>query len=332
VKLFDGFLNRWREQQDSEYGMANMKVLVLGGAGFIGSHIVDRLVALGHTVRVFDLPNISTGNLERSIQSVELKGGDFNNINDISSALKGMEVVIHLVCTTLPGPSNENPVYDVESNIIGTLNLLEKARQKGVRKIVFASSGGTVYGIPEYLPIPETHQTNPICSYGITKLAIEKYMALYRHLHGMDHTILRLGNPYGERQRTEGIQGVVAVFLGKVLRGEPIKIWGDGTVARDYFYVQDLVSAFIKVIELETPSTVYNIASGSAHSLMDILTLIHKITGKRPHVEFLHGRKLDVPISCLDIGLASTELGWQPVVPLAEGMARTWEWLKANVR
>jgi UDP-glucose 4-epimerase len=309
-----------------------MKVLVLGGAGFMGSHIVDRLVSKGHDVRVFDLPNISTRNLEKSVRSIELLGGDFNNINDISSALEGMKVVIHLVCTTLPGPSNENPVYDVESNIIGTLNLLEKARQKGVRKIVFASSGGTVYGIPEHLPIPETHQTNPICSYGITKLAIEKYLALYSHLHGMDHIILRLGNPYGERQRTEGIQGVVAVFLGKVLRGQTISIWGDGSVARDYFHIEDVVSAFMKVIELETPSRIYNIASGSAHSLTEILMLIREITGKRPHVEFRHGRKLDVPISCLDINRAKTELGWQPVIPLNEGMARTWDWLKADAR
>jgi UDP-glucose 4-epimerase len=146
-----------------------MRCLVFGGAGFIGSHIVDALIARNHTVRIFDLPRINTLNLKRSIDSVEIFSGDFSNVNDISPALDDVDVVIHLVCTTLPGPSNENPAYDVESNVIGTLNLLKQAVAKGVRKIIFSSSGGTVYGIPQSVPIAETHATNPICSYGITK-------------------------------------------------------------------------------------------------------------------------------------------------------------------
>jgi len=160
-----------------------MHCLVLGGAGFIGSHIVDALVARDHRVRVFDLPNVSTQNLKQCIDSVEIMGGDFNNVNDISVALESVDVVVHLACTTLPGPSNENPTYDVQSNVVGTINLVEKSIQKGVRKIVFASSGGTVYGIPQSLPIPETHRTNPRCSYGITKLTIEKYLSLFHYLY-----------------------------------------------------------------------------------------------------------------------------------------------------
>ena len=307
-----------------------MRCLVLGGAGFIGSHIVDALTARNHTVRIFDLPRINTLNLERSIGSVEILSGDFNNVNDISPALEDIDVVVHLVGTTLPGPSNENPVYDVESNVIGTLNLLKQAVAGGVRKIIFSSSGGTVYGIPQSVPIPETHPTNPICSYGITKLAIEKYLALFHHLYSLDYTILRLANPYGERQRIDGVQGAVGVFLGKTLVGQPITIWGDGSVARDYFYISDLVGAFITAIESDPPSRIYNISGGLAYSLNDILSVIRKMTGMEPEVRYTPGRKLDVPVNCLDIQLAGKELGWQPQISLEEGIARTWEWLKAS--
>jgi UDP-glucose 4-epimerase len=307
-----------------------MYYLVLGGAGFIGSHIVDALVSRGHRVRVFDLPNISTSNLGQCIESIKIISGDFNNINDISRALDGVDVVIHLVCTTLPGPSNENPIYDVSSNVVGTLKLLEKAVQKGVKKIIFASSGGTVYGIPQFLPIPETHETNPLCSYGITKLTIEKYLGLFRQLYNLDYTVLRLGNPYGERQRTDNVQGAIAVFLGKTLRDETITIWGDGTVARDYFFISDLVSAFVRVSESDTKSKIYNIAGGQAHTLDEILSLIREVTNKNPRVKFTPNRMLDVPINCLDISLARDELDWQPEISLKEGIERTWRWLKTS--
>jgi len=192
----------------------------------------------------------------------------------------------------------------VESNVVGTLNLLEKSVKKGVKKIVFASSGGTVYGIPKSLPIPETHQTMPLCSYGITKLTIEKYLALFHRLHNLDYTILRAGNPYGERQRIDSVQGVVTVFLGKRLLNQTINIWGDGSVARDYFYISDLVSAFVRVIESDTKSKIYNIAGGRARSLNDILSVIREVTGLQPVVQYMPGRKLDVLVNCLDIQLA----------------------------
>jgi UDP-glucose 4-epimerase len=310
--------------------MNDMHCLVLGGAGFIGSHIVDGLVARGHRVRIFDLANISTLNLKQSIESVEVLGGDFNNVNDISRALEDVDVVVHLVGTTLPGPSNENPAYDVESNVIGTLNLLKQAVAKGVKKIIFSSSGGTVYGIPRSVPIPETHGTNPVCSYGITKLAIEKYLALFHHLHNLDYTILRLANPYGERQRIDNVQGAVAVFLGKTLLRQPITIWGDGSVARDYFYISDLVNAFLTVIESDPASRIYNIAGGRARSLNDILNVIREVTGLKPEVRYTPARRLDVPVNCLDIQLAKKELGWQPEISWEEGIARTWEWLNKS--
>lgn len=308
-----------------------MNCLVLGGAGFIGSHLVDELVCRGHFVRVFDLPNIATQNLQRSIHSIELVNGDFENISDVLPLLKDIEVVVHLVSTTLPGTSNANPGYDIETNVVGTIRLLEEAAKVGVRKIVFPSSGGTVYGIPLALPISEDHPTNPICSHGIGKLAIEKYLALYQHLYGLDYTVLRFGNPYGPRQRIRSVQGAIAVFLGKVLHDEPITVWGDGTAARDYFYVSDLISACVRVIENETPSKVFNIGSGESTSLAKILSIIRDVTGKEPQVLYTPSRKLDVPVNCLDTNRANTELGWSPQVPLREGIARTWKWLKENI-
>jgi UDP-glucose 4-epimerase len=312
--------------------MGRLRCLVLGGAGFIGSHLVDALVLRGHQVRIFDVPNISTHNLERSLAAVEVVSGDFNNRQDLVGAMKGMDIIFHLVGSTLPGPSNENPAYDVESNVIGTLHLLEGAVQSKIRKIIFASSGGTVYGIPRCLPIPESHPTDPRCSYGITKLAIEKYLALYETLHRLDYTILRPGNPFGERQRINNVQGAVAVFLGRTLLGQPITIWGDGSAARDYFYISDLVAAFMSVAETSPPSRIYNIGSGHAHCLNDILTVIRKVTGLNPEVKYAPGRKLDVPMNCLDIRLAKKELGWQPEVSWEEGIERTWEWLKKSMK
>ena len=243
-----------------------MNCLVLGGAGFIGSNIVAGLVGRGHKVRVLDLPNIDLHNLMECANSIEVMAGNFTNIHDISAALKGIDVVVHLVCSTMPGPSNENPIYDVETNVLGTLNLLEAALQERVKRIIFASSGGTVYGIPEKLPIPETHPTNPICSYGITKLTIERYLALFSHLYDLDYTVLRLGNAYGKGQRTDNVQGAVAVFLGKTLADQIITVWGNGSVVRDYLYIDDLVAAFLKVIESKTMSRIYNIAGGHKYS------------------------------------------------------------------
>jgi UDP-glucose 4-epimerase len=305
-----------------------MNVLVLGGAGFIGSHIIDALVSKGHGVKIFDLANIGKHNLLQCVDSIEIYEGDFSNIQELAHALTGVNVIIHLICTTLPGPSNENPVYDVDTNVIGTLNLLDEAVKKGVKKIIFASSGGTVYGIPKQLPIPETHPTDPICSYGISKLTIEKYLALYQHLHGLDYTVLRLGNPYGERQRISGVQGAIAVFLGNVLFNRPLTIWGDGTVSRDYFHISDLVSAVMCVLEKDTSSKIFNIAGGEAYSLNQIVALMQEVTGKKPDVHFTPVRALDVPVNCLDISRAQKELDWKPIISLKEGIARSWEWLQ----
>lgn len=307
-----------------------MNYLVLGGAGFIGSHIVDALVARGHNVRVFDRFNVSTSNLANVLPHIELITGDFLNESDMSCALQGIDLVVHLISTTLPKTSNDNPVYDVESNVVSTLQLLNLSRQHGVRKIVFFSSGGTVYGPTAACPISEIYATDPICSYGITKLTIEKYLNLYYRLHDLDYVVLRVANPFGERQKATSGQGAIAAFLWKILQGEPIVVWGDGTVARDYFYISDLVSATMAVIERELPSKIYNIGSGIPCSLNELLSVMQTVTGLTPKIQYTPARKLDVPVNYLNISHAEKELGWSPKISLAQGIDRTWSWLENN--
>lgn len=305
-----------------------MNCLILGGAGFIGSHIVDALVIRGHKVRVFDRLNVDTSNLTDALPHIELLRGDFLNESDISCALQDIDLVVHLISTTLPKTSNDNPAYDVESNVVGTLKLLNLSLQHGVKKVVFLSSGGTVYGPSVTCPIAETDATDPVCSYGITKLAIEKYLYLFHHLHDLDYVVLRVANPFGERQNPGSGQGAVAAFLWKFLQEEPIPVWGDGTVARDYFYVSDLVSAILAAIERETPSKIYNIGSGVPRSLNELLSIMQAVTGRTPVIQYSLARKLDVPINFLDISRAQKELHWQPRISIEEGIARTWAWLQ----
>lgn len=304
------------------------RCLVLGGRGFIGSHLVDALLARGHHVRCFDRPHVvPLGEAHLSNPSFELYEGDLVSEADVTEALVGCEVCFHLVSTTLPKSSNADPVFDVESNVLGTVRLLTHAVKSGLNKVIFVSSGGTVYGVPTQLPIPETHPTDPLCSYGISKLAIEKYLGLFNHLHGLDYTVLRIANPYGERQRTHASQGAVAVFLGKVMRGEPVEIWGDGSVVRDYIHIDDVVSALLAALDREGKERVFNIGSGRGVSLNEMLDVIEKVTKRKTIRRYVAGRAFDVPASVLCIERARNTLGWSPQVEFEHGLARITEWL-----
>lgn len=284
--------------------------LVLGGAGFIGSHLVDGLKAAGHQVRVFDRPH------------------EFLDPADLGRALPGAEFVFHLISTTVPKDSNDNPALDIESNIAGTARLLELLRQHQPKRLVFISSGGTVYGVPRATPIGESHPTDPISSYGIHKLAIEKYLHMNHALYGLDYRILRVSNAYGERQRTEKAQGAVAVFLERALRGQPIEIWGDGAVVRDYVYVGDIVAAFLKVMDYRGAERIFNIGYGRGVSLNELVDAMAKVIGQRPAVKYTAARRFDVPANVLDTTLAQRELGWRPGTPLGAGLRRTYEWMR----
>jgi UDP-glucose 4-epimerase len=305
-----------------------MRCLVLGGTGFVGSHIVELLKKTGHSVSLL----ARNPRCDWSPPSeVECIWGDWNNAQQLERALVDSEVVIHLIGTTRPATSNTNMAADVQDNLASTLQLLEACRRQGVRRVVFASTGGAIYGIPQYLPIDEDHPTQPTSSYGIVKLAIEKYLHLFYYLHGLEYIVLRGSNPYGERQDLQGVQGVVGVSLGKMARGEPIELWGNGQVIRDYLYVGDLARAFQLAVESDLNHHVFNVGSGHGLSLRELIDEMQVVTGLVPQIIHQPGRSVDVPVNILDTQRIASELGWRPTVALRDGIKQTWDWVQCQV-
>jgi UDP-glucose 4-epimerase len=301
----------------------NKQILVLGGNGFIGSHLVEALASSGARVRVLDRAERSHS---RPVRGVDYRFADFDDAASLAESLTDVELVIHLISTTVPGTANLDPVADIEGNLIGTVRLLQQMRDLGVHKILFLSSGGTVYGSTRTLPIPEDHTLHPISSYGIVKVAIENYIAMHCALHGLRALVLRVSNPYGPRQGHLGVQGVIATFAQRLRDGEAIKIWGDGSTVRDYLYISDLVRFMVEALRKDL-SGVYNVGSGRGSSVMDILSIVSEVSGISPQVQFLPARGFDLKTVVLDISKARTELGWAPTVSLREGCRRYWSWL-----
>ena len=308
-----------------------MRCTVFGGGGFIGSAIAEQLLGDGHSVRVFERPRVMPYRIFAAGERMEWVTGDFSSSHDMGGALDGADAVFHLVSATLPKSSNDDPIFDVQGNLISTLQLLNQMVAHNIRRIIFISSGGTVYGTPSYLPIDERHPTNPEVSYGITKLAIEKYLLLYQKMHGIKVTILRVANPFGMRQRIETAQGAVAVFLHRALRGQPIEIWGDGNVTRDYIYVTDVAAAFTAALTYEGSASIFNISSGQGTSLNELISSISDIVGVPVERRYLPGRVFDVKTSVLSNELARNELGWAPKFALNPAIALTANWYREQL-
>lgn len=305
--------------------MSGERCLVLGGAGFMGSPLVDLLARSGFRVRVFDLPGCGSSS-PAQLSEIEFVPGDFVR-DKLDAVVAGCEYVFHLIGTTVPTSSNRSPVFDVESNVVGSLRLLEACVRARVRKVVFASSGGTVYGEPQSESIPETHSTEPRSSYGITKLTVEKYLALFHHLHKLDYTVLRMGNVYGPRLPVKGEQGVVGFFLARLKHGQPLVVYGDGQVARDYVYVEDVARALRAAMAQTSPFRVFNIGSGVGTTLNEMVDWLEKVSGRSAQVLREPGRPSDVRANVLDVSRAREHLNWQPSVSLEDGLRRTWKWI-----
>jgi len=304
-----------------------MKITIFGGGGFIGSTIADRLLEEGHDLRIFERPRVEPYRKFSGADKIEWITGDFSSTHDVSAAIEGVDAVMHLVSTTLPKNSNDDPVYDVQSNIVATLQMLNAMAAQGVSKIIFISSGGTVYGNPQYLPIDEKHPADPLVSYGITKLTIEKYLQIFERAHGIRAISLRVANPYGERQRIETAQGAVGVFLHHALKGIPIEIWGDGSVTRDYIHISDVAEAFVKALEYQGEKRIFNISSGTGTSLTELVAMLEGVLGKPVECRYLQARPFDVRASVLSNALAREELKWAPKTSMPEGLKRTAEWM-----
>ena len=304
------------------------RLVVLGGCGFIGSHLCRELVSEGRRVRVFDKLYAGRNLIRDLAGEIEVVEGDAARVDDVLAALEGAETVFHLVHTTVPGSSMADPSYDVESNVAASVRWLSKIGQTSVRRIIFISSGGTVYGIPQRNPIDEQHPTDPISSYGITKLALEKYVAMYAAAAGIDYLILRPSNVYGEGQRLQIGQGVIGVLIDRALRGQELEVWGTGDSLRDYIYIADFIGAVRSLLTYTGSHRIFNVSRGKGHSVQDILEILQRQLGRLPEIKYKPARGFDVPANILDASLLRAEVGWEPLFSLEEGVARVVQWLR----
>jgi UDP-glucose 4-epimerase len=306
-----------------------MKVLVTGGAGFIGSHLVDRLVQEGHEVIIVD--NLVTGkrrNINRAarfykqdIQSWRLERV-FRN--------ERPNVVMHLAAQMDVRKSVEDPMFDAQVNILGTLNVLQQAVKHGVRKVVFSSSGGAIYGEQEMYPAPESHVTKPLSPYGLSKLCGEQYLSYYQRSSGLQVVSLRYANVYGPRQDPEGEAGVVAIFIQKMLNNEQAVINGNGRQTRDFVFVEDVVEANLAVMGPETQGT-YNVGTGAETSINDLFRILVQHTGST--CKEVHGpaKKGEQARSVIDNTRLRHELSWEPKGELSEGLKKTVEYFRERL-
>jgi UDP-glucose 4-epimerase len=305
-----------------------MRVLVLGGSGFLGSHIVDEFLREKHDVTVYDL---YPERFRRSPRGIKFVTGDFGNVGALDELISsGFDGVIHCVSTTTPKSSNESPEFDIQSNVIGTLNLLDICARRDIGKLVFLSSGGTVYGdIGKLDLVDETHAVRPMCSYGVSKLAIEHYLEVYKHLRGLNYVALRLSNPYGERQSPLRALGALTVFLHRTLKHQSVEVWGDGSVTRDFIYVRDVARA-VYLATVNPISGVFNVGTGTGLSLRDILSHISNIIGIEPSVTWLASRSFDVPRIVLDATKLRKATDWTSVTSIQDGIEITADWLRRS--
>lgn len=308
-----------------------MDAVVTGGAGFIGSTLVDRLVRDGHHVHVVD--NFSRGRRE-NLAAAENSGRCTVHHADINDAHLARvfaavqpEVVFHLAAQIDVRTSVQRPLADAAVNVLGTINVAEAARKAGARKIVFASSGGAIYGVSDALPLAESAPVKPLSQYGAAKLAAEVYLNTYCQLHGLDCSHLALANAYGPRQDNLGEAGVVAVFANALLRGESTRLFGDGGNTRDYVYVDDITDAFVRAAFYGRPGCRYNVGTGVQTADRDLHTIVAAATGAPDSPEYAPARLGDLRASALDATAARQGLGWTPKVDLTEGVCRTVAYL-----
>lgn len=312
----------------------DVRVLVTGAAGFIGSHLVDRLVADGH--RVTGLDDLSTGKLANLADARRSKDFGFHRFDITSPDLAALverdkpDVVCHLAAQMDVRRSVADPLHDTRVNVLGTVNLLDACLRASVQRVVFASSGGTVYGEPPSIPVSERAALHPASPYGAAKAAGETYVSAYQRLHGMPGVSLRLGNVYGPRQDPHGEAGVVAIFARALLNGKPTTIFGDGTSRRDYVHVEDVVDAFVRCLGGRADGRRLNIGTAVATTVRALHTLVAAAAGVPDAPDFAPVRPGELEAVALDSGAARRALGWEPVADLAEGIGQTVNWVRTH--
>ncbi|HEX9485190.1 MAG TPA: NAD-dependent epimerase/dehydratase family protein [Gemmatimonadaceae bacterium] len=311
--------------------------LITGGAGFIGSHVADRLVAEGWVVHVVD--NLVTGKAEQVPERARLHRLDIRD-GDAAQLVADVkpDALVHLAAQMDVRKSVAEPVFDAETNIVGTLNLLEAVRRHSPRtRVVFSSTGGAIYGDATTPPNRETFEKNPESPYAAAKLAVETYLAYYARIHGLEYAALRYGNVYGPRQDPHGEAGVVAIFCGRLLNGQPLTVFGDGRQTRDYVYVGDVVDATFRAAVQRLPAAglldarAFNVGTGVATDVLQLAEELARAAGVEPHVVHAPERPGEQRTSYLDVRKAREQLGWQPQTSLRDGLAASYEWFAHQV-
>lgn len=306
-----------------------MKILVTGGAGFIASHVAERFLNLGHEVSIID--NLVTGKRENLPAGADFHEVDLTTpaLNDVFAAV-APDVVSHHAAHIDVRRSVADPAYDARMNVLGSLNLLDCCRRHEVNKVIYAGTGGALFGEAEYLPVDEAHPINPISPYGVSKHTVEHYLFAYRTTSGLDYTVLRYPNVYGPRQDPHGEAGVVAIFALQFLRGEQPHIFGDGHKTRDYCYVGDIVAANVLALE-QGSGRLYNLGWGEEVSDLTIYEAVRDAAGSDLPPAYAPARPGEVERVALDASRARAEIGWEPQVRLAEGVARAVEFYRNQV-
>jgi len=310
-----------------------MNIMIYGAAGFIGTNIAlellknpkNKMTLVDSDRKYFICQELTTS------ERVEIKENAFSLDTDFDSLLCGQEIVYHLISSTVPGTSNRGVAEELEANVVVTAKLLDSCVRCGVRRIIFMSSGGTIYGKESKCPLQENLPTYPISSYGIQKVAIEKLLYLYQYLYGLDYKVIRLSNPYGPYQRPNGILGAVTTFVYKALRKEEVKVYGDGTVIRDFIYIDDAVKGILRIAGSGDGSfRTFNLGCGYGTSIREVLDTIHETLGIDFRVKYEEARKVDVPVNFLDVSRYESVFGSLDTVPLSLGVKRTAEFIKKN--
>jgi len=293
----------------------------VGGSGFLGRNLACWLRTRGHPVALVCRTPPAPPHIPATACHLE----ELCNLPQRGDILDHIDTIIHLVHSSKPAGSMRDIPGDIIDNVPDSVRLMQAAQEHGIRRMLFISSGGTVYGVPRYLPIDETHPTDPVCSYGITKLAIEKYLGMFSVLNPAFTGIsLRVSNPYGPFQPCTTGQGVIAHFLDRIRRDEPLDIWGDGTVVRDFIHVQDVLEAISAVLDHHLPAGVYNLGSEQGHSLNQIIDLLRHVAGRPVTVNYHPGRVFDIPRVVLSTARLRAALPWKPRIDMQSGLAALW--------
>ncbi len=300
------------------------KILLVGGNGFIGSHLVDQLVQEGYSVHVLDQHREI---FRKPVKGVEYHIGSFSDLPALQEAVEGCDILIHLAHSTIPLSSLTHPEQEVLDSVSAFVNMINCFKKRYIRKIVFFSSGGAVYGNAPVIPTHEEVMANPISPYGVAKLTMEKYLCMFSYLYGLEFIIVRPSNPFGPRQNFHGRQGAIPIFMHQVMNRKPIHIWGDGSAVKDYFYITDLARGVVSLIKKGFDNSVYNIGSGRGVSTNELLAGIEKVCGIKPQVEYVETHACDVQRMVLSTDKIRARTGWAPEVPLEKGIELTHDWL-----